>query len=595
MNVQITEINGKPLQPEQVSYLGGFIEGLQHKGFRFDEVESDPVHALKSGNAEPDLSDLIPEEFIKQSEHPLDVFPRLRENAQTNKAPEKQDIFRFKWYGLFYLSPDHEGFMCRLRIPGGRVTSFQLRELASISKELTSGYIQITTRNNFQLRLIEPKDAPALVGRIQSIGLHSQGAGADNIRNITASPTAGVDPYELIDVTPFCQDLAQCIISQRRFYDLPRKFNVAFDGGGLVGVVEDTNDIGVKAVMLQEDNDYGIPSGIYFRVYLGGVTGHKKFAEDAEIIVSCDDVVEFICGLIEVYIEEGDRSNRKKNRMVYLLEKIGFEAFIQKAEERSGVQSVAISVGDDGFVKGSVNRPLPQVSHSHVGVFPQKQTDLFYVGADVSVGQVTADDLINLADLCDQFGSGEIRLTVWQNFIIPNVHKSQTQALESALAQLGFSTSPAMIRSGIVACTGNAYCKFASSGTKNHGLLLGEYLEKEVVGLDSPVNIHITGCPHSCAQHYIGDIGLLACQVKLESGDKVEGYHIFLGGGFGKNKAVGRQVFKSVVFEDVGPILKCLLTGYLAQRDGIESFVNWTQRMSDEELIALSQVATSMS
>ena len=162
--------------------------------------------------------------------------------------------------------------MARLRIPGGQLKSFQLREIAAIAKELTTGYVQITTRANLQMRLIQPKDAPEFLRRIQSIGLHTRGSGADNIRNLTSNPTAGIDPYEIIDSTPYVQELAQFIIAHREFYDLPRKFNIAFDGGGLIGSVEDTNDIGLKAVKVGEQ--------VAFRIVLGGATGHKAFARD---------------------------------------------------------------------------------------------------------------------------------------------------------------------------------------------------------------------------------------------------------------------------------------------------------------------------
>ncbi len=175
---------------------------------------------------------LIFEERIKKEEHPLDSFYRLVENAQTNKAPDKEETYRFKWEGLFYLTPVKDAFMARLRIPGGQLKSFQLREIAAIARDLTTGYLQITTRANLQIRLIQPKDAPAVLRRIQAIGLHTRGAGADNVRNLTSNPTAGIDPHELIDCTPYVQELAQFILSHREFYNLPRKFNIAFDGGG---------------------------------------------------------------------------------------------------------------------------------------------------------------------------------------------------------------------------------------------------------------------------------------------------------------------------------------------------------------------------
>src|SRR5437870_8759332 len=226
---------------EQKEYLAGLFAGVAARGQRFGDVE--PAPATKN-------EDLIFEERVKRELHPLDAYDVLVENAIGNKAPDKEDILRFKWNGLFFLTPVKDAFMARLRIPGGVLTTFQLRELARIARELTSGYVQITTRANFQMRLIQPKDAPEFLRRIQSVGLHTRGAGADNIRNLTANPTAGIDPVELIDTLPFCRALGQIIINDRSFYDLPRKFNIAYDGGGLIGSVEDTNDIGVKAVLV---------------------------------------------------------------------------------------------------------------------------------------------------------------------------------------------------------------------------------------------------------------------------------------------------------------------------------------------------------
>src|SRR2546429_4616771 len=238
-----TEVAGEKLTSEQTAYLEGLFAGLKNRGLTFTDVAPNPAAAA----VKTDLPSLITEERIKRELHPLDAYPLLLEHAAANKPPDKENIFRFKWHGLFYLTPNKEAFMCRLRIPGGVVKSFQLRELARISQELTTGCVQITTRANFQLRLIEPKNASEVLRRIQGAGLHTRGAGADNIRNITCNPTAGIDPHELIDTLPLCHQLAQIIINDRSFYDLPRKFNVAFDGGGLIGTVEDTHHLRVQA------------------------------------------------------------------------------------------------------------------------------------------------------------------------------------------------------------------------------------------------------------------------------------------------------------------------------------------------------------
>src|SRR5881396_1016878 len=242
-----TEVAGEKLTSEQTAYLEGLFAGLKNRGLTFTDVAPNPAVAT----VKPDFSSLIAEERIKRELHPLDAYPLLLEHAAANQAPDKENIFRFKWNGLFYLTPNKEAFMARLRIPGGQLKTFQLREIANVAKELTTGYVQITTRANFQIRLIQPKDAPEVLQRIQGVGLHTRGAGADNIRNLTANPTAGIDPVELIDVLPFVQQLAQIIINDRSFYNLPRKFNIAFDGGGLIGTVEDTNDIGLKAVKVE--------------------------------------------------------------------------------------------------------------------------------------------------------------------------------------------------------------------------------------------------------------------------------------------------------------------------------------------------------
>ena len=184
-------IQGEKLTHEQSAYLDGFFAGLRERGVSFAAVTPNPVH-----QAVVDTADLIFEERVKRELHPLDAYPLLLEHAATNKAPDKENIYRFKWQGLFYLTPHKEAFMCRLRLPGGVIKSFQLRELAKISQELTSGYVQITTRANFQLRLIEPKNAPAFLQRLQGVGLSSRGVGADNIRNLTCNPTAGIDPAD---------------------------------------------------------------------------------------------------------------------------------------------------------------------------------------------------------------------------------------------------------------------------------------------------------------------------------------------------------------------------------------------------------------
>lgn len=544
--------------PEQKRYLEGFFAGAASQGISFGDIAPPPVAPG------PSLDDLTKEERIKRELHPFDAIENLMLDARWNAKPDPDSVFRYKWNGLFWLSPVKDGYMCRLRIPGGMVKSFQLRELAAIARELTSGYVQITTRNNFQIRLIEPKDCPEVLRRIQSVGLHSKGAGADNIRNITMNPCAGCDPHEIIDVRPLVNELATLIIGTKEFYDLPRKFNIAYDGGGLISAVEDTNDIGASAVRISENAD-GIAPGVYFRIALGGVTGHQTFAGDAGVIVAPDQLNQVMVALLRVFIKEGDRTNRKKARFKYVVERMGMDGVLAAAEALLPFKLTRLVQG----APPQLPRTFSQQGHSHVGIHPQKQDGLHYIGASVPVGQLTARQLDRIADVADSYGSSEIRLTVWQNFIVPNVTSAFVPSAVKALKRAGFDAEQSNLRSGFVACTGNRYCKYAASDTKGHALAMMEYLEKRV-SLDHPVNIHFTGCAHSCAQHFMGDIGLLGTKVKESISG--EGYHITVGGGFGENRKIGRQIFSGVSVESLGATLEAMLKGYLTRRTESETF-----------------------
>jgi len=553
---------------EQQRYLEGFFAGISAGGVTFGDLSSAP--AAKSAIPEgPSLDDLTKEERIKREMHPFDAIEQLVMDARWNAKPEPEFVFRHKWNGLFWLNPVKDGYMCRLRIPGGVVKSYQLRELASIASDLTTGYIQITTRNNFQIRLIEPKDCPEVLRRIQSCGLHSKGAGADNIRNITMNPCAGYDPHELIDVRPLVNELATLIIASKEFYDLPRKFNIAYDGGGLISAVEDTNDIGASAVRVLENSE-GIEPGLYFRIALGGVTGHQTFASDWGVIVKPEQLNDVMVALLRVFIKHGDRTNRKKARFKYVVEGMGLEGVLIETEKLLPFKLTRLAPAS----AIQETRSFSQQGHSHVGTYPQKQDGLVYIGASVPVGQLTAKQMLRIADLAESYGSGEVRLTVWQNLIIPNVKAAYAETLAKSLKKLGFPCEQSNLKSGFVACTGNRYCKFAATDTKGHAIAMMEYLDKRVK-LDKPVNIHFTGCAHSCAQHFMGDIGLLGTKVKSESG---EGYHITVGGGFGENRKIGRQIFSGVPFESLGTTLETILKGFLKKRESDESFHSFCNR-----------------
>ena len=275
--------------------------------------------------------------------------------------------------------------------------------------------------------------------------------------------------------------------------------------------------------------------------------------------------------MVKVFIAKGNRGDRKRARLKHLLEKMPVADYLAETEKLLGYE-LTKSPYDPAQMRWA-SQELP---HTHIGDYPQKQRGLNYVGVAFPVGQVTPKQMIRLAELADLYGSGEVRLTVWQNLIIPNVPDSFVPTLKKAIDKMGLSTRQSNVASGVIACTGNRYCKFAQADTKGHALELIKYLEKRYE-LDQPINIHFTGCPHSCAQHFMGDIGLLGTKTKV-GGESVEGYHVFVGGGFGKYQAVGRQIFAGVAATGLPQTIEKMLRAYLRHREGRETFLAFTTR-----------------
>ncbi|MCX6895603.1 MAG: NirA family protein, partial [Verrucomicrobia bacterium] len=301
------------------------------------------------------------------------------------------------------------------------------------------------------------------------------------------------------------------------------------------------------------------------------------FARDLGVVVPPAEINKVVVAALRVYIERGCRTDRKKARLKHLLEKMSLDEFLALVEKKLGHQ-----LRRAPYDAAQMRWASQELAHSHVGDFPQKQRGLNYVGATCPVGQITPKQMSRLAELAELYGSGEVRLTVWQNFIIPNVPDAFVPTLKKALEKAGFATKQSHIASGVIACTGNSFCKFAQSNTKAHALELTKYLEKHVA-LDQPVNIHVTGCPNSCAQHYMGDIGCLGTKTKV-GGASVDGYHVFVGGGFGKNQAVGRQIFTGVTADALPQTLETMLRAYLKHRQGGETFQQFTTRHEVGEL-----------
>jgi ferredoxin-nitrite reductase len=524
---------------------------------------------------------LTAEEMAKRAKNPFDMWEEMRTNAEAGRFPKGTDVFLHKFHGLFYVAPAQDAFMCRLRIPNGILKAHQLRGIADVAERHAGGYADITTRANLQLREIGPKAILDVLTAIQDLGLTTRGAGADNLRNITGSPTAGIDPEELIDTRPLCRELHYTILQHRELYGLPRKFNIGFDGGGAISVLEDTNDIGFAAVAIGEGE--AVAPAIYFRVLLGGITGHGDFARDTGLLIRPPECTPVALALVRAFIDHGDRTDRKKARLKYVLERLGLDGFLTEAEKH-------LSFKPQRFPLERCVPRKPSVKGAHLGIHPQRQAGLFYLGVAVPVGRLTVDQMRVLANIAEQHGSGTLRLTVWQNLLISDVPEAEIAAAEAGVKALGLDLRAGPIRSGLVACTGNTGCKFALTNTKGQALQLAEELEASVA-LDQSLNVHLTGCPNSCAQHYVADIGLLG--TKVEAGeDMVEGYDVFVGGGAGAEQRLGRPLFRAIPFPDLAPKLTRVLHTYLAHRHGSEeTFRAFSERHSVEALTKLIDAA----
>jgi ferredoxin-nitrite reductase len=566
----------------QKQYLEGFFTAVKQRTgqpFPGRNGAAESTREAEEGVFGTAVEDLCKEERIKHEKNGLDIFDTIIADHEAGRFPEGGDMFRYKFFGLFHVAPAQDAFMLRCRIPGGALRWDQLDGLADLADRYGGGYSDVTTRANLQIREIQPEGTIPVLQGLDEIGLTSKGSGADNIRNVTASPTSGFDPDEIIDVLPYARAMHFYILQNRDLYGLPRKFNIAFDSGSPVSVCADTNDIGFLATRKCADGETG------FRVQLCGITGHKQFASDCGWFLKPAQAVPVAAALIRVFLENGDRTNRKRARLKYLVDDWGVEKFLAATEEKLGFVPERLPE------EACEARPRTR-QHGHIGVYRQKQDGLNYIGVVVPVGRLSTDRMRALADLSRRRGNGELRLTVWQNLIISGIADGETEAVKEELVGMGLHYRSTSVSGGLVACTGNVGCRYASTDTKGQAVELADYLEKEVE-LDQPINIHLTGCPHSCAQHYIGDIGLLGTKVK-EGDVSREGYHVVLGGGSDDRRNIAREMVQSVAFEDLKPLLKSILQTYLDRRQGRETFWEFNRRHDEASLKQLYGLEVSV-
>ena len=520
------------------------------------------------------VEDLATQEQLKLQEHPDEMWPKLEQHARAAKMPEGGDIFMFKHHGLFNVQPAQAGFMCRLRIPSCKLRADQLAGLGDMAEQLAGGYAHVTTRGNLQVREIQPQHIIRVLETLYDLGLTCKGSGADSVRNITCNPTAGFDPQELLDLSSYGTRLHQHILHTPSLHGIPRKFNIAFDGGGVISSVVDTNDLGFAAYRLTDEYRAAHPElpEVVCRILLGGITGHGDFAVSHGFACTPEQMHDFSIAILKLFIEHGDRTNRKKARFKYLLDAWGHEKVTLEAEKLLDFDLIRLP-DDATLPRGPIDR------QGHIGVHPQRDPGLRYLGVALTLGRMSPQQMRGLAEVSRRFGRGDVRLTVWQNLLIPHVHEDEVDEAVAAIRELGLDVKASSFAAGVVACTGRFACQYASAHTKEHGRAAAAYLEQRFE-LDSPINIHLTGCVNSCAQHYIGDIGLLGASTE----DGREAYQVYLGGGSDHDQMIARHLHGPVAADELNGFLEGVIETYLDSRDGDETFLSFTRRHEEDQL-----------
>ena len=454
---------------------------------------------------------------------------------------------RLKWLGVFFRPVTPGKFMMRMRIPNGVLTSPQLRVLAAVLQRYgDDGSADITTRQNIQLRGIRIEDLPDIFEKFHSVGLTSVQSGMDNVRNITGDPVAGLDADELFDTRELVQQVQDMLTNKGEgnpeFTNLPRKFNIAIAGGRDNSVHAEINDLAFVPAF-DSTQTFG------FNILVGGFFSAKRCeaAIPLNAWVSPEDVVAVCRAVLEVYRDNGLRANRLKSRLMWLLDEWGVEKFRAEVETRLGKTLLPAAAKDE----------IDWEKRDHIGVYKQKQAGLNYVGLNIPVGRLSAQDMFEIASSAEVYASGEVRFTVEQNIIIPNIPDSRLATFLTEPLLERFAIQPNMLTRSLVACTGAQFCNFALIETKNRALEMAQALAAELT-LTRPVRIHWTGCPNSCGQPQVADIGLMGTKAR-KNGKPVEGVDIYMGGTVGKDAHLGNCVQKGIPCEDLQPVLRDLL------------------------------------
>jgi sulfite reductase (ferredoxin) len=464
-------------------------------------------------------------------------------------------------------------FMVRIRIPNGLLTSVQVRELAALSEEYGRGVADITVRQNIQLHWVTIENIPALIDRLQAIGLTTTGACGDVARNVTGCPVAGIDGHELIDASPFALAIDRELGGNREFYNLPRKFKMSVTGCSSWCSYPEINDVAFTATTRVRDG--GKEIGFTVRVG-GGLSTEPHLAVRLNAFIRQEQVVAVARGVAEIFkASEVLRHSRDKARLKYLFLQHGWtaESFLAELERQIGF---ALDPAENEEVPADIHR-------DHVGLHEQKQEGMYFVGAPVLRGRITPAKLRKVAYLAAIYGDGHVRLTVQQNILLINIPKASVDQVVNELNGAGLPVAVSAFARGTVACTGSEFCKLALTETKGFARWLSRELEERIPGFEEQLKLHITGCPNSCGQHWIADIGIEGKKIKAD-GKMVDAYYFCVGGSVGQLSSIARPVGYRCAANDVPDAIERLLNTYMSERLGAESLRGFLARQSNEQI-----------
>jgi sulfite reductase (ferredoxin) len=532
---------------------------------------------------------LNPNERSKRDDNPLNVRARI-ENIYAHRGFDSIDPGdlrgRFRWFGLYTqrkpgidggrtatLEPeelDDRYFMLRVRIDGGALTTEQLAVLGEISQTHARDTADITDRQNIQYHWIQIEDMPMIWQKLESAGMTTMEACGDSPRVILGSPVAGIAADEIIDGTPAIAEIKRRFIGDPKFSNLPRKFKTAVSGQA--DVAHEVHDIAFVGVNHPEH-------GPGFDLWVGGgLSTNPMIGQRLGTWVPRDEVPDVWEGVISIFRDYGYRRLRARARIKFLVKDWGAEKFREVLET-------------EYLKRKLIDGPAPEVPAQpidHIGVHPQTDGK-FYVGAAPIAGRVSGSTLIAVAKAAERAGSARVRLTPQQKLVVLDVPESEVRGITAELAELGLQTDPSPWRRGIMACTGIEFCKLAIVETKARAHALVADLERLLADIqseiDTPVSVHLNGCPNSCARIQTADIGLKGQIVTDADGNQVEGFQVHLGGGLGLDAGFGRKLrgHKVTSAELTGYVEKLVRT-FIAKREPGERFAQWAARADESDL-----------